>query len=55
MDAQQLLNGYLQIRIIDVRAFIQWEDMLGKGRVEIPDRITPGPRVYYGVKWQLFN
>jgi hypothetical protein len=49
------LNGYLQIRVIDVRAFIQWEDMLGKGRQEVPGRVINGPRVFYGVKWQLFN
>ncbi len=55
LPANHVLNGYLQIRIMDVRGFIQWEDMLGKGRLDLPDRLIPGPRVFYGVKWQLFN
>jgi hypothetical protein len=55
LPSNQVLNGYLQIRIIDVRIFLQSEDMLGKGRLDIPNRTIPGPRLYYGVKWELFN
>jgi hypothetical protein len=55
LPGNQIYNAYLQIRIIDVRIFLQSEDMLGKGRLDIPDRVIPGPRLYYGVKWQLFN
>jgi hypothetical protein len=55
MPQNSVLNGYIQIRIIDVRAYIQWEDFMGKGRLDIPDRLIPGPRMWYGVKWQLFN
>jgi hypothetical protein len=55
LPPNHMINGYLQIRIMDVRGFLQWEDILGQGRLDFPDRLMPGPRVYYGVKWQLFN
>jgi hypothetical protein len=48
-------DGYLQIRIIDVRIFIRWEDVLGADIAEIPGRIYRGPRIFYGVKWNLAN
>jgi hypothetical protein len=55
LPASHQLNGYLQIRVIDVRAFIQYEDMLNKGRLDIPGRFIRGPRFFYGVKWELLN
>lgn len=55
MPPRDLLNGYLHIRIIDVRAFIHWYDLLGKFREDIPGQVIRGPRILYGVKWQLFN
>jgi len=55
MPARDLLNAYLQIRVIDVRAFIHYYDILGAGRADFPGRTVPGPRILYGVKWQLFN
>jgi hypothetical protein len=55
MPIRDLLNGYLQIRVIDVRAFIHWYDLLGAGREDFPGRTAKGPRILYGVKWQLFN
>jgi len=55
MPIRNLLNGYLQIRIIDVRAYIHWYDLLGDGREDLPGRLARGPRILYGVKWQLFN
>ena len=48
-------SGYLQIRIIDVRAFIRWDDALGADIESLPDRIHNGPRILYGVKWNLWN
>ncbi|HEX6134143.1 MAG TPA: hypothetical protein VFZ24_09270 [Longimicrobiales bacterium] len=48
-------DAYLQIRIIDVRMFIRWEDILGPDIEELPGRVYRGPRLFYGVKWQLFN
>jgi hypothetical protein len=49
------LNGYLLIRVIDVRAFIGMEDMLGQLVEELPGRVLRGPRLFYGVKWNLWN
>jgi hypothetical protein len=48
-------DTYLQIRIIDVRIFVRWEDILGADIQELPDRVYRGPRVFYGVKWNLSN
>lgn len=48
-------DGYLHIRIIDVRMFIRWEDMLGTTIEELPGRLYNGPRIFYGVKWELRN
>jgi hypothetical protein len=55
MPIRNLINGYLQIRIIDVRAFIHWYDLTGAGREDFPGRAVGGARILYGVKWQLFN
>lgn len=49
------LDGYLQIRIMDVRAFMRWEDLTGQDAFNLPDRPIQGPRLIYGVKWQFFN
>jgi hypothetical protein len=50
-----LVDGYLQIRIIDVRMFLRYEDLLGNQIEELPGRIHRGPRLMYGVKWNLWN
>jgi hypothetical protein len=55
MPAYTLINGYLQIRVIDVRAFIRWEDLLGSNPEGLPGRVQRGPRIFYGVKWNLWN
>jgi hypothetical protein len=49
------VDGYLQIRIIDVRAFLRYEDLTGQRVQQVLGRPLPGPRVFYGVKWQFFN
>jgi hypothetical protein len=49
------INGYLQIRIIDVRIFLRWEDFMRQEIVDLPGRVHRGPRVLYGVKWNLWN
>lgn len=47
---------YLSVRILDFRLFVRFEDMLhNKPVVDIPDRFIPGPRLFYGVKWQFFD
>jgi hypothetical protein len=55
-DPYTLLNAYLQIRILDVRAFVRLENALNLRNVaDIPGRPIPGQRVYYGVRWHFFN
>ncbi len=49
------IDAYLQIRIIDVRLFGRFEDILGNNAVEVPGRTMLGPRLFYGVKWQFWN
>lgn len=49
------IDGYLQIRIIDVRAFLRWEDLTGQQIMDLPGRFHRGPRIFYGVKWNMWN
>ena len=50
------LDGYLQIRIMDVRAFMRWDNMLNiAGNADLPGRVLPGQRVFYGVKWNFWD
>jgi hypothetical protein len=58
MPATDVFDAYLQIRIMDVRAFLRWEDLAATSAdpvAEIPERALLGPRIFYGVKWQFFN
>jgi hypothetical protein len=55
MPARTLVNGYLQIRIIDVRIFIRSEDMAGQIVQDLPGLDIQGPRLLYGVKWNFWN
>ena len=55
VPAWTTFSGYLQIRIIDVRAFIRWDDAFGADIESLPGRFHQGPRIFYGVKWNLWN
>jgi hypothetical protein len=55
VPAHTRLDGYLQIRIIDVRIFLRWEDFLSQRIEHLPGRFRAGPRIFYGVKWNLWN
>lgn len=55
MPAINYIDSYFQIRIMDVRAFVHSYNMTGQSVQQLPDRSLPGPRVFYGVKWQFFN
>ena len=47
---------HLQIRILEFRLFFQSEDMLQNDDVyDVPGRLIPGPRLFYGVRWQFWN
>lgn len=50
-----LLNLYLQIRIIDVQAFLRWENLLDVQGADIPGRPFSQPRALYGVRWRFYN
>ena len=49
------VDGYLQIRIIDVRLWIRAENMTAQRFLELPDRTISGARFMYGVKWSFWN
>jgi hypothetical protein len=50
------LDFYLQIRILDVRAFLRWENITNRlYDHDFPGRLHPGQRVLYGVKWEFWN
>jgi hypothetical protein len=51
------VDGYLHVRVIDVRMFLRYEHLLGNSReiLHLPGRPLPGPRIFYGVKWNLWN
>jgi hypothetical protein len=46
----------LQIRIVTVRAFIQWENIAVRDQnQDFPGRRLPATRTIYGVRWTLWN
>ena len=50
-----LSNLFLQIRVIDVQAFVRWENLLNLRAADLPGRIFPGQRVLFGVRWRFQN
>ncbi|MGI9179304.1 MAG: TonB-dependent receptor [Longimicrobiaceae bacterium] len=50
-----LVNFYMQIRVLDVRAFISWENILHQQVADVPGRLLTGQRALYGVRWFFFN
>lgn len=47
---------YLQLRILDVRIFVRWENLLRSLDIQyLPERAFPSQRVFYGVKWHFWN
>jgi hypothetical protein len=50
-----IFDAYLQIRILDLRMFIRFDDMTGQNEEYIPGQSVRGPRILYGVKWRFFN
>jgi hypothetical protein len=46
----------LQIRVITVRVFVQWENfMLKDDNLEFPGRPQPRTRAIYGIRWTMWN
>lgn len=54
-DGFDTLDGYLQIRVADVRLFIRGENLLLKPIPEVPGRSLHQPRFMYGMKWNFWN
>jgi TonB-dependent receptor-like protein len=51
-----LVNAYVQIRILDVRVFWRFDNLLNqRGRFELPGTELPGGRALYGVRWFFRN
>jgi hypothetical protein len=49
-------NAYLQIRVLDVRAFVQWDNIFHDLRgADLPGQPLPGQRAVYGVRWHFFD
>lgn len=59
VDALTTLDFYLQIRIVNLRAFLRWENILDPLRLDpqfdLPGRALAGQRLMYGVKWEFWN
>jgi hypothetical protein len=55
LEADNTIDAYLQIRIIDVRLFGRFEDITGQNAMAVSGRQVVGPRIFYGVKWQFWN
>jgi hypothetical protein len=54
-SARTVVNAYLQMRIIDVRIWVRFDDMAGNDVEDVPGLFIQGPRIYYGVKWSFWN
>ncbi len=51
-----LFNVFLQVRVIDVRAFLILENVFDvRTAAEVPGRPLPGLRAVYGVRWHFRN
>lgn len=50
------LDFYLQIRVLDVHAFVRWNNIAHRlYQQDLPGRIFPGQRAFYGIKWSFWN
>lgn len=50
------LDFYLQIRVLDVRAFIRWNNITHRlEQHDLPGRTFPGQRTFYGIRWEFWN
>jgi hypothetical protein len=50
-QAYVLFNFYLQIRILDVRAFYRFDNLLNQRPADVPGLALPGGRGMFGVRW----
>lgn len=51
-----VVNAFLQVRVIDVRAFVMVENAFNaRGTADIPGQEFPGARVIFGIRWNFRN
>jgi hypothetical protein len=56
VEGHTMLNFLLQLRILDVRAFLVFDNVLNELEAEdIPGRLLPAARTIYGVRWFFRN
>lgn len=55
LASRNQINAYLQIRIIEIRLFVRFDDMQGDFVADVPGIDIRGPRFVYGVKWDFWN
>ena len=54
--AQPTLDFDLNIRVLDVHAWVSWQNILHNlERSDLPELRLPGQAAYFGVKWELWN
>ena len=54
--AQPSLDFDLNIRVLDVHAWLSWQNILHNvERADVPGVPLPGQTAYFGVKWELWN
>jgi hypothetical protein len=55
-SAAVIYNAYLQIRVLDVRAYVSWQNIFHDRRgADLPGVPLPGQRAVYGVRWHFFD
>lgn len=55
VPAVTTFDFYFQLRIKDVRAFVRWENLANQPFWDVPGRLLPGQRLFYGVKWHFLD
>ena len=50
-----VMNLDLVLRILDVQAFLRYEDASNQDPFDVPGHVINGPRILYGVKWHFWN
>lgn len=50
------VDFYLQIRVMAVHAFVRWNNIAHQlYQQDLPGRLFPGQRAFYGIKWSFWN
>ena len=55
-DGYRATNLELTIRVVTVRAFLRWENLLHRlDQTDLPAYTLPGQHIVWGVKWEFWN